>query len=386
MVAVAAPVLNVAIDTPCKVVPASSDLAPWAVMFPVTALTPAPPTSCRRKSTLGISTPRAVLSPELGSASRTSRSSTRCCRVLCTSTTGDSPVTVMVSSIPPTRRSALMRAVKLPDSSTPSRCTTAKPGNVNVTVYSPGRRFSIAYCPVPSVTAVRTFSISAALAASTVTPGSTEPDASLTTPLIAACADATTGNNSANPKTNPILPMLSTIPSVSRPGQKCRRGSWRLPMVSGLLVGVGQLDHRCLAVRSAEEGNPHRQAFRCKSRRHRNRRDRTQECAQMSRAFHVRVGRIGVVPDQGRRMLDGLVNNGVQFVVCHHLQGVDQQIILRDTIVSVVPVKAHRSLAASFRPVLSLLHCFIRGVRYLTEIPPDLFVAFLGRPAARSHA
>ncbi len=42
---VAAPVLNVAIETPFRVVPASSDLAPWAVMFPVTALTPAPPTS-----------------------------------------------------------------------------------------------------------------------------------------------------------------------------------------------------------------------------------------------------------------------------------------------------------------------------------------------------
>ena len=40
------------------------------------------------------------------------------------------------------------------------------------------------YCPVPSVTAVRIFSISAGLAASTVTPGSTAPDASLTTPLI----------------------------------------------------------------------------------------------------------------------------------------------------------------------------------------------------------
>ena len=38
-----------------------------------------------------------------------------------------------------------MRAVKVPDSSTPSRCTVAKPGSVNVTVYTPGRRFSIAY-------------------------------------------------------------------------------------------------------------------------------------------------------------------------------------------------------------------------------------------------
>ena len=36
---------NDAIVMPFSVVPESSDLAPWATMFPVTALTPAPPTS-----------------------------------------------------------------------------------------------------------------------------------------------------------------------------------------------------------------------------------------------------------------------------------------------------------------------------------------------------
>src|ERR671937_875454 len=49
----------------------------------------------------------------------------------------------------------------------------------------------IRYCPSPSVTAVRTFSMSAGLAASTVTPGSTAPVVSLTTPamLAAWCAE-----------------------------------------------------------------------------------------------------------------------------------------------------------------------------------------------------
>ncbi len=42
------------------------------------------------------------------------------------------------------------------------------------------------YWPLPSVTAVRTFSISVGLAASTVTPGRTAPDASFTTPAIEA--------------------------------------------------------------------------------------------------------------------------------------------------------------------------------------------------------
>src|SRR5579864_4287692 len=40
------------------------------------------------------------------------------------------------------------------------------------------------YWPSPSVTTVRTFSIRAGLAASTLTPGSTAPDVSLTTPAI----------------------------------------------------------------------------------------------------------------------------------------------------------------------------------------------------------
>lgn len=50
----------------------------------------------------------------------------------------------------------------------------------------PDGRISIRYWPVPSVTPDRTLSISAGLAASTVTLGSTAPDASLTTPVIDA--------------------------------------------------------------------------------------------------------------------------------------------------------------------------------------------------------
>ena len=49
------------------------------------------------------------------------------------------------------------------------------------------------YWPVSSVTAVRTFSISAGLEASTVTPGSTPPDASRTVPVREAWANAVLG-------------------------------------------------------------------------------------------------------------------------------------------------------------------------------------------------
>ena len=46
---------------------------------------------------------------------------------------------------------------------------------------------------MPSVTAVRTFSISAGLDASTVTPGSSAPDVSFTSPAIDACAHTAAG-------------------------------------------------------------------------------------------------------------------------------------------------------------------------------------------------
>src|SRR5215831_14318950 len=52
----------------------------------------------------------------------------------------------------------------------------------------------ILYCPVSSVTTDRTFSISASLLASTLTPGKTAPDESFTTPAIALCANVRVGH------------------------------------------------------------------------------------------------------------------------------------------------------------------------------------------------
>ena len=52
-------------------------------------------------------------------------------------------------------------------------------------LYVPGRSASILYWPAPSVTLERVFSMSAGLLTSTVTPGSTAPDVSLTVPAIA---------------------------------------------------------------------------------------------------------------------------------------------------------------------------------------------------------
>ena len=77
--------------------------------------------------TPGISVARFLSLRPVGIASMISWLSTRCCVVFCTSTIGDSPVTVTVSEISPTRRSALIVAENDPCSSTPSRLTLEKP-------------------------------------------------------------------------------------------------------------------------------------------------------------------------------------------------------------------------------------------------------------------
>src|SRR5688572_22189179 len=78
----------------------------------------------------------------------------------------------------------------------------AKPGSVNVTTYTPGRRSTILYSPLASVTTTRTFSIRAGLAASTVTPGNTAPVVSLATPamlpVVEDCAQAAAGKYTAD--------------------------------------------------------------------------------------------------------------------------------------------------------------------------------------------
>src|SRR5262245_5526038 len=114
-------------------------------------------------------------------------------RVLCTSTIGDSPVTVTVSATVPTCMSASILTTPVPDTMTSSRFKVENPASVNVTVYVPGCRLSIRYCPAASVNAVRLFSISTGLDASMVTPGSTAAEGSLTVPARVACANATAG-------------------------------------------------------------------------------------------------------------------------------------------------------------------------------------------------
>ncbi len=90
-------------------------------------------TSALVTATPGISTISALYDRPVGMAATTSSVSTCCRFALCTSTTGESPVTVTVSSRLPTWKSALTVATKVPASSIPSRLTVRKPVNVKLT-------------------------------------------------------------------------------------------------------------------------------------------------------------------------------------------------------------------------------------------------------------
>ena len=149
----------------------------------------------------------------------------------------------MVSSTPPTLSSALTVTVRNAFSSRPSRRTVAKPGKLNVTVYTPGRRFSMRYSPAPSVTAERTFSIRAGLVASTVTPGRMAPDVSFTVPAIVPCACATAGR-SANQASIVIGPRAVACPSRARVARWCWWGiidassKWVAPQAMNRIAGL----------------------------------------------------------------------------------------------------------------------------------------------------
>src|SRR5262245_52313814 len=94
----------------------------------------------------------------------------------------------------------------------------------------------IRYCPEPSVTTERVPSMSAGLEASTVTPGRTPPDPSLTTPVKAPCANAAAGNINANARlrsrillANGIVALHSTLKLVREPHSRMRIPSRQPP-------------------------------------------------------------------------------------------------------------------------------------------------------------
>src|SRR5262249_5310957 len=128
----------------------------------------------------------------------------------------------------------------------PSRLTVLNPVSEIVTAYVPGRRSTTRYWPVVSVTTERIFSIRTALATSTVTPGSTAPDASLTRPVIAACARAAAGKSNNTDRTaTERATTLDLIPLLLA-GHRLGHG-W-------LFRGIGVMRNRRVGSAASREG------------------------------------------------------------------------------------------------------------------------------------
>ncbi|MEZ5285861.1 MAG: hypothetical protein R2712_13850 [Vicinamibacterales bacterium] len=97
-----------------------------------------PPTSMRVSTTAGAAASTVQKSRELGSADSFSWPKLVAVVVAVTSTTGDSPVTVTVSSSVATRSSVFTVAVKPRPTRTASRMTVPNPASSYVMRYSPG--------------------------------------------------------------------------------------------------------------------------------------------------------------------------------------------------------------------------------------------------------
>ena len=112
-----------------------SPVRPPLATSDATSATTAPPTSRPPTSCLtpAIRTPSANGVRELGSAATISWVIDTCRVVLCRSTVGVAPETVIVSSTVPTAMSALTVTTLVPSSSTLSRTTVLNPGSVNAT-------------------------------------------------------------------------------------------------------------------------------------------------------------------------------------------------------------------------------------------------------------
>jgi hypothetical protein len=88
------------------------------------------------------------------------------------------------------------------------------------------------YCPVPSVTAERVFSINAGLAASTLTPGSTAPDESFTAPAIVAWANAGGDNRTITATKTRVLTITRILPPQMGNAPRRHEGTKQLPFTS----------------------------------------------------------------------------------------------------------------------------------------------------------
>src|SRR5260221_701241 len=126
----------------------------------------------------------------------------------------------------------------------------------------PGRRSTILYCPAPSVVTDRVFSIRTSLATSTVTPGRTAPDASLTTPAIVLCARAAVdpARHASTTSTGTLFGIMQKPPSLSfDPPSDCARAERRKRC-----AGIDEIPWRLAPTRDVGNQNLHGRLEKCR--------------------------------------------------------------------------------------------------------------------------
>src|ERR1700692_444451 len=135
----------------------------------------------------------------VGRASMSARVNTSGWATFSTSTVATMAFTSTVCPTDPGFMSASTGTVIFAGTSTCS-LTEVNPSIVKVTVYVPGRTSTMEYRPSLLVVTVRDLSISASLAASTLTPAMTAPELSFATPAIVLCAEAVDENRERTTK------------------------------------------------------------------------------------------------------------------------------------------------------------------------------------------
>ena len=194
-----------------------SPVRPPLATSDATSATTAPPTSRPPKSCLtpAIRTPSANGLRELGSVDTISCVIDTCRVVLCKSTVGVAPETVMVSSTVPIAMSALTVTTLVPRSSTSLAHDGLEPGQRERHPISARAEILNDVAALLRRSRRSGFSRSVTgLDASTLTPGSTAPDVSFTSPLNDAWAYAAAGKN-ARHKNDTTLLAKSTLHSAS---------------------------------------------------------------------------------------------------------------------------------------------------------------------------
>lgn len=126
---------------------------------------------------------------------------------------------------------------------------------------------------------------------------------------------------------------IGTEPTCEGVPLRLRHSGRRPSVACCLLVGEGKLDQLGIRVGAPEKRDASREIVPREARRDDNRRHEDQKCIDVRSALLIDEGRIHAVLDQGRLMLDRLVNNGVEPMIRHDLQHIDHQRVARPQIV-----------------------------------------------------